>query len=206
MEGDTVPTREQVKAAFPSLQLLEENLVETLQMADKLRNKITMHQAWAAPVRRVPEDVLSIAFLECSLHNWMAPLVLGAVCPRWRAVVLNTPRAWELLQITPISPPFNHQLLDLWLSRCGALKVHISLHPLTQPLAVRAIYRQEQNVQCLSLFNDLKFLQHPFVELEPLRLGPRDLYWAGSTSKQRQIIEAVDVITTTGDKKKRTSF
>jgi len=206
VDGDAVPTREEVKAALPSLQLLEDNLASTLEMVDDLRNKIEKHKAWAAPARRVPEDVFSIVFLECSRYDWKAPLVLGAVCRRWRDIMLNTPRAWALLQVTPTSHTFHHKLLDLWLSRCGALKVHISLHPFAPPAAVRVICRHEQNIRCLSLFNNSKHLQRRFTELEELRLGPDDTYWAGSKPKQREIIESNDVLRVGGDKKKKNSL
>jgi len=157
MDDSHVPTREEVKAAQPTLELLETKLAGLLEMAEDMRTRIALHKAWAAPVRRVPEDLLSMVFLECALDEWKSPLVLGAVCRRWRGVMLNTPRAWALVQITAKSPLLHPKLLDLWLSRCGALRLHISLPPLVPPATVATITRHTKtsNVFRFSTIQDV---------------------------------------------------
>jgi hypothetical protein len=140
-------------------------------LVQKPSSKMTQNMVTLNPFSRVPADVLSLVFIEAALMNWRAPLQLGAVCTRWRDTLLCTPRAWACLTITPSSQITNSQLLDLWFSRCGALKLHISLDILASRAAVDVICRHERNIQCLSLFKNSKVLRGHFTQLEELRLG-----------------------------------
>jgi hypothetical protein len=116
--------------------------------------------------------------------DWWAPLRLAAVCTRWRDTLLCTPRAWACLMITPSSQITNHKLLDLWFSRCGALKLHISLDILASRATVDVICRHERNIQCLSLFKNPGVLQGYFTQLKELRLGYRALSVKGLLTSQ----------------------
>ncbi|KIM30838.1 hypothetical protein M408DRAFT_35495, partial [Serendipita vermifera MAFF 305830] len=79
------------------LQEIEKQLEEALKSVAILRQQIAEYRAWIAPVRKVSEEALSIVFINCARDYWKSPLVLGAVCRRWRRVLLKTPGAWAFL-------------------------------------------------------------------------------------------------------------
>jgi hypothetical protein len=96
--------------------------------------------------------------------------VLGAVCRRWRQVLLTTPRAWAFLRVHPKQPRISDELLDVWLSRCASIKLHISFR---SPTALTVIAKHEKNIACLSFFGHLSYLNLSprFSQLEELRIG-----------------------------------
>jgi hypothetical protein len=173
--ADIVPSARQTSLAREAIFELKSKLQAIEASAELLRKTIQEKESWLAPIRRVPADILSLVFVEfCSIskqHAWKGPLVLGAVCRRWREILIGTPRAWSLIQISPQDHPFNHCLLDIWLSRCGIIKCDFSFHPTSSPEAVKTICDHEKNIRCLSMFNNTKQLARKFSQLEELRLG-----------------------------------
>jgi hypothetical protein len=161
-----VPKAQQVLLAREAISELKSKLEAVEASAELLRKKIQEKQSWLAPIRRVPADILSLVFVEfCNVgtqKSWKGFLVLGAVCRRWREILIDTPRAWSLIQVGPQAPPFNHALLDIWLSRCGILKCDFSLHPISSPDAVKVICDHEKNIRSLSMFNNTKQLARKF--------------------------------------------
>ena len=65
-------------------------------------------------------------FEEHAECEWSAPAIDERVCRFWRGIVLNTPRAWRYLEISP----YKHKQpsireLQSWLSRSGTAPLHI---------------------------------------------------------------------------------
>ncbi|KIM76273.1 hypothetical protein PILCRDRAFT_52577, partial [Piloderma croceum F 1598] len=70
---------------------------------DALQTYTHSHTALVAPIRRLPPEVLLEIFLHYNNENNIsdfqlntAPLLLGSMCSRWRAIALSTPRLWTL--------------------------------------------------------------------------------------------------------------
>jgi hypothetical protein len=162
----------EVEQTLAAADQLEQELQETRAKTEQIRHEIFKRVIWLAPIRRIPADVLSLLFIQACQDDWKAPLVLGAVCRRWRNVLIDTPRAWASIQITPSCRLPHHELLDLWLSRCGALKIDVSLRPQTSSQTVEVVSRYARNLRCLSFFGNAGHLQGQYTQLEELRLGP----------------------------------
>ncbi|KAJ7877977.1 hypothetical protein B0H14DRAFT_3858916 [Mycena olivaceomarginata] len=71
-----------------------------------LKTVIDAHEALISPVRRAPDDVLREIFFAClpTAHNALmdpseAPILLGCICRRWRAVSHTTPMLWSSIYI-----------------------------------------------------------------------------------------------------------
>jgi hypothetical protein len=185
-DENSIPTHLERTLATEAIDTLHKEMEQTLATADRLEQELKQTRAkaehiqhemfkrvvWLAPIRRIPADILSLLFIQACQDDWMAPLVLGAVCHRWRNILIDTPRAWASIQITPSCRSFHHELLDLWLSRCGALKVDVSLRPQTLSQTIEVVSRHARNLRCLSFFGNAKQLQGQYIHLEELRLGP----------------------------------
>ncbi|KIM30844.1 hypothetical protein M408DRAFT_7321 [Serendipita vermifera MAFF 305830] len=178
---ESLPSESERILANESMDIMQNKREEALAKVEKftqeakdLEAEISKIRAWLAPIRRVPGDVLSLIFVEVCQSDWQAAMVLGAVCRFWRGTLLNTPRAWACIQIGPRSQQLSHALISLWLSRCGAFKLHVSLGPLASGSDVDAVCDHGEKIQCLSLFNNFDRLRRNYPPLEKLLLGPED--------------------------------
>ncbi|KAL1696803.1 hypothetical protein GGG16DRAFT_120458 [Schizophyllum commune] len=89
-----------------------ETLQSTLRWAQKVRAELKqlhdIQQAYLAPVRKLPADVLSIIFELCcgdeiDLTDWTcAPIDLSAVCKLWRETMLSMPMIWARLSLDKV--------------------------------------------------------------------------------------------------------
>jgi len=61
----------------------------------KLREPLEQRRAWTAPIRIAPFNIMSHIFLMCCESERSAPLVLAAVCRRWRQTILAIPLTWS---------------------------------------------------------------------------------------------------------------
>jgi F-box-like len=196
-EGSSLPKEHERGPAAQAINSMKEELKITLARADRLKYEILKRTAWLAPIRRIPSEVLSLIFVQACKENWKDLVNLEAVCRHWRNVLLSTPRAWAFVLSTPSISDFPIQQLNLWLSRCGNLNLHINLHPATSPDFVEALcfHKKSRNIRCLSLFNNSKQLRCTFRRLEELRLGPEFLVsrWATSHDLRRKIRDSDDI-------------
>jgi hypothetical protein len=104
---------------------------------DALQTYTHSHTALVAPIRRLPPEVLSEIFLRYNDKNSLsylqrlntAPLLLGSVCSRWRAIALSTPRLWTsfALAIRPKYLKSDAMLAKTWLARAGTCPLTICL-------------------------------------------------------------------------------
>ncbi|KIM30843.1 hypothetical protein M408DRAFT_321789 [Serendipita vermifera MAFF 305830] len=185
---ESLPSQGERTSAMETIYVLqkkrEEILAKAKQEANDLELEISKIRAWLAPIRRVPADVLSLIFVEVCQLDWQAPKVLGIVCRLWREVLLSTPRAWACIQIRPRSQQLPHALMSLWLSRCGAFKLHASLRPFASRDDVDAVCCHEEKIQCLSFFNNFYQLERNYSQLKELRLGPVNRPWRNIPDEQ----------------------
>lgn len=180
----TIPSKVEIELVTEDIPRLQKELdlvtFGPIELHDEtkfrsLRREIALKRAWitASPIKKLPNEILSLIFEECSAKNPKAPLILGAICRRWRMVLLTTPRAFSFL-----SPSlFPNNRLDeavLWVERCGTIPLHLTLPPmkdLSQPELDRFL-AFAPHIECLNIVSDFEYiLGHDFPNVKWLSLG-----------------------------------
>ncbi|KAJ7286323.1 hypothetical protein C8J57DRAFT_661924 [Mycena rebaudengoi] len=145
------------------------------------RTKIATLCAVAAPIRRLPTELLTdifLLFIEDYVHFTSvncrrAVLGLSQVSPYWRRVAHSTPRLWIFLYLRPKSKPTEDYLSSTkaWMERSSPLPV--SVHVGTTPPAMDLIGLM--NV-LLSAANRWKALNTTFKSLQSFPQLPSDAF------------------------------
>ncbi|RXW14289.1 hypothetical protein EST38_g11567 [Candolleomyces aberdarensis] len=89
---------------------LDREIEELAKCRDQQAKFVKEHSALLSPIRRVPNDILSLIFLACLPHNSSRErltglsaahpaLVVSHVCQRWRQLSFNTPLLWSIIDI-----------------------------------------------------------------------------------------------------------
>ncbi|KAF7367739.1 hypothetical protein MSAN_00837800 [Mycena sanguinolenta] len=115
-----------------------------------------------------------------------APLLLGRICRRWRAVSYSTPMLWSSIHIAPLRPPWANErsvdffpqlkpVIQQWFERAVTC-------PLTVSLVEASSYASDPDTHPISIlrnfshqFRHLSLAGDPRLLLPPLRLGPESL-------------------------------
>src|SRR5450432_4128335 len=92
-----LPSKEEIQQIKKEILSMELQIVDASLKIEALRKSVTERKAWIAPIRKLPHEVLSHIFVEVSMVNWKAPLILQSVSRRWRDVVVGSPRAWTFM-------------------------------------------------------------------------------------------------------------
>ena len=79
-----------------------------------LEEEISSTQAFVAPVRRLPDDVLREVFWEEFDISTSCCWTLSAVCSRWRRLVLGMPRLWSKVRLISVFYLSDNDLLILY--------------------------------------------------------------------------------------------
>ncbi|KAF7367732.1 hypothetical protein MSAN_00837100 [Mycena sanguinolenta] len=160
---------------------------------DSFQTAIDAHRALISPMRRIPDDVLGEIFAAClpTEHNALidlaeAPLLLGRICRRWRAVSYSTPMLWSSIHIAPLRSPWANErsvdffpqlkpVIQQWFERTVTC-------PLTVSLVEASSYASDPDTHPISIlrnfshqFRHLSLAGDPRLLLPPLRLGPESL-------------------------------
>ncbi|KAG2132924.1 uncharacterized protein EDB93DRAFT_1255038 [Suillus bovinus] len=92
-----------LETVMDCLKNLQKQLVEKV---DKIIQSMNLHKGLLSPLWRLPNEVLSLIFVHClpTHHHLMpaarlAPMLLTAICRRWREVAVNMPKLWCRLHI-----------------------------------------------------------------------------------------------------------
>ncbi|KAJ7625622.1 hypothetical protein FB45DRAFT_69661 [Roridomyces roridus] len=108
---------------------LEATLNDLYSERDALDKEIRNHTAALSPIRRMPNEILSLVFSlvlanDAELHYLVdsAPWTLSAVCARWRSVALS-PIFWT--KISNWERRFSLEKLAIFLSRSGSSPLRI---------------------------------------------------------------------------------
>jgi hypothetical protein len=113
---------------------LNQHLSRLLEKRQQLKARITLYHRNEI-MQKIPPEVLSNIFQffvspdSNSQPNPYSPLILGAICGRWRAIAWSTPRLWSSISINFDRGSLGDilQLAREWLSRSGQLPLSISL-------------------------------------------------------------------------------
>ncbi|TDL23840.1 hypothetical protein BD410DRAFT_787134 [Rickenella mellea] len=131
------------------------NLLAKYELTEK---RIKAHAAILAPIRRLPQEVLSEIFFYClpargdhlktfSFHE--APLLLCQVCVHWRVIARRTPRLWSTLTIS--NPSYDNG--ESFSKGAKAVKLWIS-ESSSRPFSVEIKYkRPDRDLDYYSTYN-----------------------------------------------------
>ncbi|KAJ2913653.1 hypothetical protein MD484_g6753, partial [Candolleomyces efflorescens] len=108
--GEISHIRSLVDERQKAVDALNKEIEALIQRRDEHTKFVEEHLALLSPVRRVPDDILSLIFLSCLPRNSPArkatrlsgdhpALVISRVCQRWRHLSLNTPLLWTVIDI-----------------------------------------------------------------------------------------------------------
>ena len=110
-------------------------LDELCQQRRSLLNFTMDHDAFLAPIRQLPSEILTHIFTLCmpehetsSFESWRVPLLIGQVCVGWRKAALSTQKLWSSITVAH-TKGLNESLTKVWLSRA-----------ISSPLAIRLDY------------------------------------------------------------------
>ncbi|KAH7927681.1 hypothetical protein BV22DRAFT_1031581 [Leucogyrophana mollusca] len=84
----------------------------------------------AAWMNFLPPELLIEIFVICSsVGDWRAPLVLSRVCRLWRALVITSPRSWQLISVHELHRPLSsiRSQAELWISRAATLPCELDI-------------------------------------------------------------------------------
>ncbi|KAJ6505561.1 hypothetical protein C8R45DRAFT_973118 [Mycena sanguinolenta] len=157
---------------------------------ESLQSAIDAHKTLVSPMRRIPDDVLQEIFFAClpTEHHALidiseAPLLLGRICRRWRALSHVTATLWTSIHIPPLRSPersvdFFPQLrpvIEQWLERAAACTLSVSLVETSEfgsdpgTHSISLLRNFSHRLRRLSLSGDARLFR-PI-----LRLGPNSL-------------------------------
>ncbi|KIM27081.1 hypothetical protein M408DRAFT_330221 [Serendipita vermifera MAFF 305830] len=79
--GEDIPrAREAIKQLKAEIELASLRVAEAQRYLDGLVDDLREREAWLAPVRRIPFDILSLIFTTVSKMDWRTPMSLAGVC------------------------------------------------------------------------------------------------------------------------------
>jgi hypothetical protein len=114
-------------------------ILDELRLKRKSLRKFTVeHNAFLAPIRRLPAEILIEIFMLCmsydlsSFNPYRPPSLFGQVCRGWRQVALSTQKLWSSITVTYYRP--SSAKAKLWISRASSAPLTIrldSVHPQT---------------------------------------------------------------------------
>ncbi|CAG7850256.1 SubName: Full=Uncharacterized protein {ECO:0000313/EMBL:CCA75645.1} [Serendipita indica DSM 11827] len=89
------------EAAQAEYQVKKQELDALAHRMSTIQSRIFEKRASIAPIRRVPQDVLSMIFGLCVRENATSPWTLMHVCRSWRAAAMHTAMLWNRIMIAP---------------------------------------------------------------------------------------------------------
>jgi F-box-like len=170
------PTPEELKKAKETIKLVQRDLetaMEVLAQAqlrvEILKKDLEERNAWIAPARRLPFDVLSMIFDWCSDIKWDSPAQIAAVCRTWRRVVLDTPRAWSFIDL---ASKMTDEGITMFFERSRQRPLHVYL-PEDRRFDLSSVAHR---IHCISL-DDIRSLPQTLVFPNLRRLS---IFWPAS--------------------------
>jgi len=114
-------------------------ILDELRLKRESLRKFTIeHDAFLAPIRRLPAEILIEIFMLCMNYDLSSfspnrsPSLFGQVCRGWRQVALSTQKLWSSITVTYYRP--SSAKAKLWISRASSAPLTIclnSVHPQT---------------------------------------------------------------------------
>ena len=128
--SEFISIRETLSYAKPDLHQLDDDIKRMQTVLGELQRKrrelhkfILEHDAFLAPVRLLPLEILTEIFVLCmpkwenaAFSSQRVPLIVGQVCAGWRHAALSTQTLWSSITVAPVGCP-STSLVRAWISR-----------------------------------------------------------------------------------------
>lgn len=69
-------------------------------------------QVSLSPTSPIPFDILSLIFEFCSMADWRSPMRTSAVSRWWHEAILNTPSAWQFVDLRNVNQPISNIYIE----------------------------------------------------------------------------------------------
>ena len=150
-----LPTAREVIDAKLAIEMVKDQLNDALLAVaqaqlrvEEIKKELFKRNAWIAPIRYLPFDVLSLIFEFCGKDDCKTPLVISEVSRHWRETVLATPRAWAFLRLSDFGK--ENQMIHRFFARSGHCPLHIYL-PSSMDQPTQTLPSVEKRLKCLSI-------------------------------------------------------
>ena len=149
---------------------------QTREQTVALMKEIQVLQAWIAPIRKLPVEILSQIFVSVAQIAPLGPVRITEVCRLWHQAVISTPRAWVHIYLARkniYKDP--KQYFSTFMKRSEPYLLHLFLpkeeyndpeDPSQRPLE-ELIKAQSHRIQCLTIPNAESQLQRPITTSFP---------------------------------------
>lgn len=125
-------------------------------------------------ITAIPHELLGEVFVRCSYYSADAPIILSTVCQRFRAVALNTPRAWRSLRLSVCREKERETIrkAGLWFSLSGVccLDLYVDIEgqttniPETHPHLIVFLQRHTTRISSLNVRSETEKAAHSFLD------------------------------------------
>lgn len=142
-DADLSVVQEMVSEAHRDLHSLDAKIAETQAILDtlvqdrvKAAKRLEKLQAWTAPHKRIPPEILARIFLYCLGGNGVQvpprsaqamPWILGHICSRWREIMLGEPQLWDNIGVTANGDLPDGVMQDVF-SRSGTIGIKLDVN------------------------------------------------------------------------------
>jgi hypothetical protein len=171
-----LPSKEEILQTKEEISFIERQLTEVQLKMEVLQKSIAERKAWIAPIRKLPHDVLSQIFVEVSMDNWKAPLILQSISRWWRDVVAGTPRAWTFIPLFECDAEGQSDIVSLFVERSQ----NVTLHIFAKDHCFDRLKILASRIECMNLhmaFESMVYFipdEYDFTQLELLQLREQD--------------------------------
>ncbi|KAG9008060.1 hypothetical protein FRB90_009135, partial [Tulasnella sp. 427] len=127
---ETVKNRVQdERAKFEEIKALHEATINSLLDHEReLQTKIARAQAFFAPIRKLPDELLTDVFLIIwASGDTKCAWALATVNRKWRRVALSIPRLWSTIQLKTNTAICPAETIRLWLERSGTAPLDVDI-------------------------------------------------------------------------------
>jgi hypothetical protein len=153
--GDsTTEAHEALRVTMKEIESLDKQMALLEKQRDILTQRATLLRYTLAPIRKLPDYVLSEIFISCLPHDHDAvmsiramPLLFTRVCRHWRDLALSTVSLWSSLHIVLDShsdwashcvSPLKFDKIAQWLDRSGSCPLSITITCARNTLQLRS--------------------------------------------------------------------
>jgi len=144
-----LPSKDEIRKIKEEILSMERQIADAQLKIDALRKSVAEREAWIAPIRKIPHDVLSQIFVEASMDDWKAPLILQSVSRWWHEVTVGSPRVWTFIPFSLCSESGQSELVSLFIERSRNAMLHIMAE---DRLFFPKIKILAHRIECLTLY------------------------------------------------------
>ncbi|KIM21910.1 hypothetical protein M408DRAFT_29159 [Serendipita vermifera MAFF 305830] len=97
VDPEALPSKTAIEEIKKEIKSIESEIAAAERVISSLKRSILERQAYIAPIRTLPHEIISDIFLDLCHEDWRMLLVLQGVCRTWRMIQFDTPLAWSFI-------------------------------------------------------------------------------------------------------------